>query len=87
MNREQRKLTHSLAGRFDLKSHSTGSDGSRRITISRRTFKGNLVSCIGAIETKPLKLNKEQIKSLSQLISKYPIDEVHIENHLRPGYT
>ncbi|VDM49352.1 unnamed protein product [Toxocara canis] len=86
MNREQRKFTHHIAGRLDLKSHSSGSEGNRQITISRRTFKPSLVSCMGAIETKPVELNSEQMKALSRLIDRYPIDQRHIANHLRSGF-
>ncbi|MFH4976105.1 hypothetical protein AB6A40_002814 [Gnathostoma spinigerum] len=87
MTKDQRKLTRSIALLMDLKTHSSGQEGNRRITVTRRPSyrPTNHATVMAALESQPVELTDEQKSGLTDFLLKYPILQEHIDNSLSLG--
>lgn len=80
MTREERKLTHNLARKLDLRSTSRGVEPNRYMTIMRQRPRGHLFSLTN--ETESIQLLTEQKSAIRSYLQDFPIEHKHVELHL-----
>lgn len=81
MNCEKRRITHIIARKLDLRSVSRGKDPERYMTIKRSRMRNGLFSCLSMNETQSLYLLPEQKQEIQTFISKFPIENQHLEDY------
>lgn len=80
MTREERKLTHNLARKLELRSISRGVEPNRYMTIMRQRPRGHLFSLTN--ETESIQLLPEQKQAIRGYLQEFPIEPKHVEDHL-----
>ena len=97
MNKRQRFLTHNIARLTDLRSFSTGyvsalclqivydifrHEGNRYITICRPEGFRHFI--VPVPDTFSVRIDTEQVKSITDYLVQYPIEKSQIERHYEP---
>lgn len=81
MNCEERKITHIIARKLDLRSVSRGKDPDRYMIIKRNRIYGRLFSCLSMNETQSICLNSDQKCEIKNFMLKFSIDQQHLEDY------
>uniref|UniRef100_A0A7E4ZYR7 RNA helicase n=1 Tax=Panagrellus redivivus TaxID=6233 RepID=A0A7E4ZYR7_PANRE len=79
MNKEERKIVHVLARERDMRSHSSGKEGNRYLTVSRA--KSHKYATVSMSDSFPLSLTDTQQDEIRHYLKQFTIDKDQVFKH------